>query len=59
VGLEVFPRDVYYFDSIPTDVQPWHIALINLGSVAVAVVFSILPAMRAAWLHPVRALRYE
>jgi lipoprotein-releasing system permease protein len=58
-GLEVFPRNIYYFDSIPTDVQAWHVALINLGSVAIAVLFSVLPALRAAWLHPVKALRFE
>ncbi len=58
-GLEVFPRNIYYFDSIPTDVQTWHVALINLGSVAIAVLFSVLPALRAAWLHPVKALRFE
>lgn len=58
-GLEVFPRTIYYFDSIPTDIQAWHVALVNLGAVAIAVVFSILPALRAAWLHPVQALRYE
>ena len=58
-GLEVFPRNIYYFDKIPTDIQAWQIVMINLGSVAIAVVFSILPALRAAWLHPVKALRYE
>ena len=31
--------------------------LVNLGAVAIAVLFSILPALRAALLHPVRALR--
>ncbi|MBY0228709.1 MAG: ABC transporter permease [Gemmataceae bacterium] len=58
-GMEVFPRTIYYFDQIPTDIQGWQIAGINAGSVAIAVVFSILPALRAAWLHPVKALRYE
>jgi lipoprotein-releasing system permease protein len=58
-GLEVFPRNIYYFNEIPTDIQAWHIVLINIGAVAIAVVFSILPALRAAWLHPVQALRYE
>ena len=32
---------------------------INLGAIAVAVLFSILPAIRAARLQPVQALRYE
>jgi lipoprotein-releasing system permease protein len=58
-GQEIFPRDVYYFDKIPTDIQPLSILLINLGAVAMAVIFSILPALRAALLHPVKALRYE
>src|SRR5262245_22861659 len=58
-GQEIFPRTVYYFDRIPTDVQSLHVTLINVGAVAIAVLFSVLPAMRAALLHPVRALRYE
>lgn len=58
-GQEIFPRDIYYFDRIPTDIQPLHVAIINAGAVAIAVLFSVLPALRAALLHPVRALRYE
>ena len=33
--------------------------MVNLGAVLIAVLFSVLPALRAAMLHPVRALRYE
>ena len=58
-GQELFPRDIYYFDRIPTDMQPMHIALINFGALLFAVLFSVLPALRAAMLHPVRALRSE
>ncbi len=58
-GMDIFPRDVYYFKEIPTDVQMWSVLLVNVGAVAIAVIFSILPALRAALLHPVRALRYE
>jgi lipoprotein-releasing system permease protein len=58
-GTALFPRDVYYFDAIPTNVDTLAVALVNLGAVAVAVVFSVLPALRAARLHPVRALRFE
>jgi lipoprotein-releasing system permease protein len=58
-GQEIFNRKVYYFDSIPTDIQFLTVLLIDIGAVAIAVVFSVLPAMRAAMLHPVRALRYE
>jgi lipoprotein-releasing system permease protein len=55
----VFSRDVYYFDKIPTDIQPMSLLLVNLGAIGIAVLFSVLPALRAALLHPVRALRYE
>jgi lipoprotein-releasing system permease protein len=58
-GQEIFDRAVYYFNEIPTDVQPWNVVLVALGAVAIAVLFSVLPALRAALLHPVRALRYE
>jgi lipoprotein-releasing system permease protein len=58
-GHDIFPRDVYYFDKIPTYIQPWGIALVNAGAVIIAVLASVLPALRAALLHPVRALRYE
>jgi lipoprotein-releasing system permease protein len=58
-GSRVFQGDVYYFKEIPTDVSPYAVTIVNLGAVAIATVFSILPALRAAMLHPVQALRYE
>ena len=58
-GQEIFDRSVYYFDKIPTDVQVTTVLLVNLGAIAISVIASILPALRAAVLHPVRALRYE
>ncbi len=58
-GHELFNRSVYYFNEIPTDIAPMSVVLVNVGAVAIAVLFSVLPALRAALLHPVRALRYE
>jgi lipoprotein-releasing system permease protein len=58
-GSRVFDGGVYYFNEIPTDVKPGAVVIVNLGAVAIATVFSILPALRAAMLHPVQALRYE
>lgn len=58
-GTAVFPRDIYYFKEIPTNVEPLGVLLVNAGAVITAVVFSLLPAWRAARLHPVRALRFE
>jgi lipoprotein-releasing system permease protein len=58
-GIAMFPRDVYYFKEIPTNVDFWTVVKINVGAVVIAAVFSLLPAWRAARLHPVRALRFE
>lgn len=58
-GIAVFPRDVYYFKEIPTNVDFWTVARVDVGAVAIAALFSLLPAWRAASLHPVRALRFE
>jgi len=55
----IFDPSIYYFYRIPTIVDPWTIAWIVLGALAIAVLSSILPALRAAMLHPVEALRYE
>ena len=58
-GRDLFPRDIYYFDKIPTDVQFWAVVFVNVGAIGISVIASVLPALRAALLHPVRALRYE
>ena len=58
-GREVFDPTVYYFQQIPTIIRPWTICWIVMGAIAIAVMASVLPALRAARLHPVEALRYE
>jgi lipoprotein-releasing system permease protein len=58
-GQPVFDPSVYYFYKIPTIVEPLTVAWIAAGAVLIAVMASVLPARRAAKLHPVRALRYE
>lgn len=58
-GQQVFDRTIYYFDRIPTNVESLTVLLVNVGAVAVAVGSSVVPALRAARLHPVRALRFE
>ena len=35
------------------------IGWVIVGAIAIAVIASVLPALRAARLHPVEALRYE
>ena len=58
-GQEVFDPTVYYFNEIPTIVDPWTIAWVVVGSVAIATMASVLPSLRAARMNPVRSLRFE
>ena len=58
-GRPVFDPSIYYFYSIPTVVEPFTVAWIKAGAVSIAVLASVMPALRAAWMHPVEALRYE
>ncbi len=58
-GRKVFDETIYYFPSIPTKVNATTVVWVALGAVAIAILASILPARRAALLHPVQALRHE
>ena len=58
-GREIFDPTIYYFQEIPTLIDPLTVALVVAGAIAIAVLASVLPALRAARLHPVEALRYE
>ena len=58
-GRKVFDEKIYYFPEIPTSVQPVMVMWVALGAMTIAVLASVLPARRAARLHPVESLRYE
>ncbi|TWU04712.1 ABC transporter permease [Stieleria varia] len=58
-GQEVFDPTVYYFTEIPTIIDPFTLVWVMCGAVAIAAMASVLPALRAARMHPVRALRFE
>jgi lipoprotein-releasing system permease protein len=59
VGFNLFPREVFYFDHIPRDVDPLNTTLVVVSAIALAVLCSTVAAWRAARLPPVEALRYE
>lgn len=58
-GQKVFDPAIYYFYKIPTVKDPWTVTWIVCGALAIAVLASVMPAVRAARLHPVEALRHE
>ena len=58
-GRDVFPANVYHFRKIPV-VWDWPSVLsIMAGSMLVAFLAGLVPALRAARLDPIKALRYE
>ena len=58
-GPPLFNPEIYYLYRIPTIVFPETVAWIVAGALGIAMLASVLPALRAARLHPVEALRYE
>jgi lipoprotein-releasing system permease protein len=59
MGVEIFPPDIYHFREIPTAWDWPSVFMIMIGSVVVAFLAGLLPALRASRLDPVKALRYE
>ena len=58
-GRKVFDDAIYYFNEIPTKVEPGTVAWIVAGTLLIAVGASVWPAHRASKLRPVQALRFE
>jgi len=53
------PKDIYYLDSLPVQLQMLDICAIILAAMAITVIASIYPSWQAARLDPVEAIRYE
>jgi lipoprotein-releasing system permease protein len=59
LGLELFPASVYTFDHLPALTMPMDVVIICGSAMVLCIAAGVLPAWRAARLHPVEALRYE
>jgi lipoprotein-releasing system permease protein len=58
-GFSVFPKDIYYLDKIPREINLGTIVTICYFAILVSFLASFYPAWRAARMDPVEALRYE
>jgi lipoprotein-releasing system permease protein len=59
VGIDLFPRDIYNFPSIPAFLTVRDLLTIGGSALVICTLAGLLPALRAARLEPVEALRYE
>ena len=59
VGFNLFPSSIYQFRELPAEIVPLDVTIICGVSLVICVLAGLLPAIRAAWLQPVEALRHE
>ncbi len=59
LGIMVWDPAVYYFTDIPSRVDPVHAVIVLSGGIISCAVGAIVPALRAAFMDPVKALRFE
>ncbi len=59
LGVQVWDPSVYYFTTIPTDLDAMKFVIIVAGGIIASVVGALVPAARAAWMDPVKALRFD
>lgn len=59
LNVDIFPREMYYFDRIPRHLSPWWCVGVSGAVLGLATLASMVGGLLAALKQPVEALRYE
>jgi lipoprotein-releasing system permease protein len=59
LGFEIFPPGIYQFREIPAELVPADLAIICLSAFVICSLAALFPALVAARLEPVKALRHD
>ena len=58
-GTYIWDPKAYYFNTLPNTIDPIQACVIMGSGVVFAVIGGLIPALRAAFIDPVKALRFE